>query len=393
MPRLLLALLRRSWGAYAFPLFLILEAVSVTSRERIWAIEWQWATSWANGILVLLGPLTAAVAAAETAHLRRNGGSLLRRAGNRELAMIHAARILAVAAWAIAAHAAGLAATWLIVVARHGELGQLEWRLVPPAFVLLVAASAAGTAAGWLVPRLITAPVIAIVGYLLPAVQLLGSQYFLIGGATGPLVGLEYRPVVLLAQSLFWFACIAFTTAVMMRRSLAAAMAIGVAMVAVAGSGAWLDRLPETLRARPVTSFACDSQTPQVCVPAEYREVLDAVARSAGPTAAALRSSLGDLRVTRLAAFAPPPLPAGWVAVPTWLEAPYTDDYNVAVAIVTAASGCTVGPTAGVDREIATIVPAAAPALQGYATRTGLPLLTRAEAKARFEALRAECSR
>lgn len=383
---------RRSWGLYALPLFVGLEIVSLTSRDRIWAIEWQWATSWANAILVILGPLTAGVAAAESTHLRRHGGWLITRQGAAGRLKAHASRALAVGTWAVAAHAAAMAITWIIVASRHHEVGSLEWRLIPPAFLLLIASACVGSAVGWLLPHLIVAPMVAVLGYLLPAASIGSSQLFLVGGSTAPLSGLEYRPDVLVAQSVVWLLCGLVAVVVLLRRSWASAVIATLSVAALVGAAAWVNSLgPDTLRARPVIDFSCVGSSPAVCVPADYREVLSELDAVVRPVVGPLRTSLGPLSVTRVVAFVAPPLPAGSAPLWTWVEPPYTDQYNAATSIVAAASSCP-SNTPELDREVALILPGAVPALQAHATQMGLPLLTPEEARAHFDALRDRCS-
>lgn len=383
--------MKRSWGLYALPLFLALEAVSLSSRDQIWALEWQWATSWTNAILVLLGPATAGIAAAEAAHARRHGGGFVVRSFARGQLQSHLLRVGATATWSGIAHSTGFAGAWLITAIRHGELGVLEWRLVAPSFLFLLAAACVGACLGWLTRSLVTAPVVALSLYFLPAAQLLDANLLLLGGSTGPTSGTVYRPDMLLAQAGFWVAVAVAAWLLCARRSwlstASGAAALGVAL--------WAGQLvhvlgPDTVRSEPVVDVACAGTAPAVCVPADYKPILADVEGAARPVLSALAVNLGALDVERAVAFADPGVPQGAAVIPTWLEAPYTDEYNVAIGVLVAASGCD-GKDPDPMPDVARIVPGAAPNLRGMAERTGVPLLEPDEARAAFEALRAKC--
>ncbi|GAB3058659.1 hypothetical protein GCM10027053_20770 [Intrasporangium mesophilum] len=391
----LLIALRRSWGLPALPLFLCLEIVTLMSRDRLWAIEWQWATSYTNGILVLLGPLAAGVATAEAAHARKHGGRLVVAMGSRGLVRAQAARSLAVGLWACVAQAIGQAATWVIVAARHREIGALEWRLVFAAFLLLLAFAFLGGAVGWLIPSLLTAPIVAALGYFVPAMSLASPHLFLVGGSTGPGAGSEYRADILVAQALAWIAVgITTTVAVLHRTWIGRALVVtGVALVVLAAGS--LGRLgPDATRPRPVTEFACAGSAPEVCAPADYRELVPRIQSVARPVVISLSKALGRLPVERLTAFAPGSAAPGSAEIPVYLEPPFTDELNVALSVVRAALSCPAG--AMLDHDVSLIVAGAVPRLRGWAAGAAgidpASVPDPAGARSRFEALADRCA-
>lgn len=377
------------------PLFLALEGLALSSRTSDWSIEWQWATSWMNGILVLLGPLTAGVAAAETVHFRRHSSALSLSVPPSKVIVSQALRVLGVTWWAAVAHVLGMVAAAIVVGVRHGEPGWLEVRLIPPALLLLLAFAAIGALLAWCLPYVVTPAVVAVAGYFVPGAQLAPPSWFLAGGATGPLVGLQYRPDLLWAQSLLWLSC--FVAAIVSVAAFARPRAqsllgaiVGVGLVAVAAS--WVSSFgPDALTERPVGALACNSGEPPVCSPQEYAEVIAEVDAIARPVVGQLTNALGGLGVSRLVVFAPPPLPRGVVAVQTRIGPPYTDSYNVAVSVVGAATACPPGHP-GLDGDVAAIVGGAIPELGGGGLEPGTRSLTPAEARERFEAVRAQCA-
>ncbi|MEO7131793.1 MAG: hypothetical protein ABIZ07_10505, partial [Dermatophilaceae bacterium] len=135
---------RRSWGLAALPLFLGLEVLALLSRGQIWAFEWAWTTSWINGVLVLLGPAVAGVAAAEAVQRRRVCAGMLQRASAGREVVAHAVLALGVAVWAGVAHLLGLGVGWALAVVRHGELGLLDSLPIGATLLLILAQASIG---------------------------------------------------------------------------------------------------------------------------------------------------------------------------------------------------------------------------------------------------------
>lgn len=338
----LLASLRRSAGLYAFPLFLALEVVNATSRDREWASEWLWTSSASNGILVLLGPLAAGVAAAESVQLRRKGSHALIAAEGVHAARFHVVRVLALAAWACIGHLAGVLSMWVVAMARHGQWGSLQPEVILPSFVLLIAFVCTGAAVGWWLPAIVTPPLVAVAGYILPGLGFVNPSLFLVGGATGSLLGLEYRPSVLLSLSAWW-ALVAFTALVTLGRAgvvrLAAALTLFGTVVAT--TIPLLNQSPDELRlATHLPALSCQGRAPQICVSAEVPESLEPVAGVARPLSVALHDLLSDVKIDRIVTVQAAHLPAGTVVVPAKTNEPYVSDLAVASGLVRSVTGC-----------------------------------------------------
>lgn len=388
---------RRSWGLPALPLFLALEALALLGRDQIWAIEWAWTTSWINGILVLLGPAVAAIAAAQAVSLRRVSADLVQRSTAAREVVAHAGLALGVAAWACAAHMLGLSIGWLLAVLRHGGLGSLDLPPTGATLLLIVAQASIGAAIGWALPRVITPVLVALAGYLLPGLQIINPALFLIGGATGPRIGLAYRldAVAWLGATWLVAAIVAPVAAAWLGRprrrpALAAVTAIG--LVAVAAAGAQAASLqPDVLR-YVATSLTCTQGVPPVCVAAEYRSVLPEAAKLVEYTESRLVPVYGPMRDVRAVVVVNgrPPLPSGAVPIAMMAQPPWVDDESVAMALFAARAGC--GPESEAHGQEVL-------ALLQYADPIGIPPdpdhprpLSDVEARARLTLLKQACS-
>lgn len=168
---------------YAVPLFLILEAINISSRQRDWASDWLWTSSYAGGILVLLGPLAAGVAAAESVQLRRRKGDALFHMHGVHESRFHIVRLTALGVWVGLSHLIGVLVMWVIAIQRHGQWGWLDPRVVLPSFLLLLAFVSIGAAAGWWLPKVVTPPLVALAGYVLPGLGVMQPALFLVSAA------------------------------------------------------------------------------------------------------------------------------------------------------------------------------------------------------------------
>jgi hypothetical protein len=168
---------------------------------------------------------------------------------------------------------------------------------------------------------------------------------------------------------------------------------LGAATVIVAGSS--VDRLgPYVLQARPVANYACAGTAPETCVPADYRELLSGLDSVARPVLASLEARLGPLPVERLVAFSLASPAKGAAVIPVYLEPPFTDELNVALSVVKAATGCP--SSAPIDHDVSLIVAGTVPRLRGWAAgAAGIDLADvpdQAGARSRFEALVDGCA-
>lgn len=368
---ILLTALRRSAGLYAFPLFLVLEAVNVLSQGRDWAADWLWTSSASNSILVLLGPLAAGVAAAESVQLRRRGADALLRLKGVRAGRLHTVRVLALAAWVGFSHAIGIVAMWIVALLRHDQWGWLNAAVILPTFLLILAFVSVGAAVGWWLPKVVTPPVVALAGYLLPGLGVMPPALFLIAGWTGSLIGLEYRTDLIGAQAAWW-AVVAVAGMIALGRaswqrwaSLAVAAAVAVLCAGQVGALG-----PDDLQiAQGVPALTCTGAKPQVCVSAEVPASLAPVAEMARPLSAALDAFAGTKSAERIVTVPMAHPPTGTVIVPSHPNPPYAQGLAVANALVRAKTACPLGDDAtyvavrGVARYLLTEVPtASAPA-------------------------------
>lgn len=336
---------------YAVPLFLILEAINISSRQRDWASDWLWTSSYAGGILVLLGPLAAGVAAAESVQLRRRKGDALFHMHGVHESRFHIVRLTALGVWVGLSHLIGVLVMWVIAIQRHGQWGWLDPRVVLPSFLLLLAFVSIGAAAGWWLPKVVTPPLVALAGYVLPGLGVMQPALFLVGGATGSLIGLEYRQDLLWAQSAWWLALAVVGLLALGQWSRLRLSSFAVVM-GIAGlcGGSVMALGPDDLR--PVDrlpALACSGSKPQVCVSAEVPASLIPVAKVARPLSAALAVLLPGKPVDRIVTVQAAHMPIGTVFVPADPNPPYVEDLSVSASLVRAKTGCALDDNAAND--------------------------------------------
>src|SRR4051794_12081965 len=103
MPSVALTALRRSVGVWTFPLLTAAELTNAFARDRVWAIEWQWTAYWSNAATYVVVPMAGAIAAGDSVlYRRRMTADLL--SSQTSTSRGQAARVLALALWALTAH-------------------------------------------------------------------------------------------------------------------------------------------------------------------------------------------------------------------------------------------------------------------------------------------------
>lgn len=194
-----LSWLRRANLPWNFLIIGTMTTVLVSSRSG-WQHDGQWATSWAVGSTIVIGPLLAGITAFSvqrglTPTMRHITASAVR--GTRGV------MILTLGLWTAACTA------WVIVVAyavlraaATTNLFYVSWWDVSHGLIVLVTAAFVGAAVGVLVPGLVAGPVAAIGTYLLPLILMpLGiSGILAAGGATIATPQYEANPPVFIAM-------------------------------------------------------------------------------------------------------------------------------------------------------------------------------------------------
>ncbi|MFI5543644.1 hypothetical protein ACIA6E_07685 [Streptomyces sp. NPDC051815] len=271
--------LRRSLGRTAFPFLLVLVVLNTLLRPMGWRYEPMWAVYQYNFTVMLLGPLLAGVAAWEGHRLSRAAPFLS--AHHRPLTML-AAAWAALLAWASAAFLLGLVLV-LCLVARAGALASLglpELLTPVPALALLGLACAVGLAAGWLSGEggRVAAPMAAIAVFLAFLLLYSGdlSEFVMIGGATGSLVGLRPKAGTQGTQAAFYAAATllaliaaAWGAALHRLRPRHALAAAATVVLCALSAGHLASADPLYLEARP-GDVRCHGTRPQICLGPGY---------------------------------------------------------------------------------------------------------------------------
>lgn len=338
--------LRRSVGRWLLIPALFLEYLMVTADDRAYAHDWEWAGSWAGGILVLLGPLAAAGAAWESGYLRRSGSSRLMASPSDRSGGVLALTTAATTCWLLGAHALGMVAAWTTTAMTHGEVGSFNPQYVAGQLVLLVAWTWAGSLIGWLMPLVVTAPLVAILGYVLPASELVDPKSIaLVGGASGPLSGLQPRAGLVLAQVTWFAAVVALSAAGLgratLRRGLAVTLTAAVAVVALANVRSFGPATVEPAEA-PVGIICDRTAEPAVCVLAERPDQLATVA--AVVRAVTTTATRAGMAIPTTVAATPRPDPRLGSPITLAIQSPYVDVANVAVMLGHEAAPCVADP-------------------------------------------------
>lgn len=270
--------IRRSVGAWFFPVVVLLEVLSATQHVETYATTWLGASDTTGAALILLLPLTAGVAAAEALWWYRAGAHEVLEFAAMGSGRVHVTRALALGLWVCAGHTVGVILTWAVTVWQKGEFGPVHVEVVLPGYLAILAAAALGTALGYRIRSLLVPPIIAVCLYLIPAYRLaLTSAHFTVGGSTARLIGVEYVPQFLVVQSL-WFILIGVAAAVTLWRT--AGMGLTLAVWAACVPMAWWLTDVAVERTRPVPEVALVCMDTDVDIPLCAPEELDAELRS-----------------------------------------------------------------------------------------------------------------
>ncbi|HEY8982517.1 MAG TPA: hypothetical protein VIU15_23375 [Streptomyces sp.] len=199
-------LARRSLGRVAFPVFLALVVLNTVLRTMTWRHEWMWAVYQYNFTVMLLGPLLAGIAGWEGYRLAKAQSFLL---SHQRPIKVLASATLALWAWCAFAFLLGLVMIGGIVISAGTpwQAGVHELVTPLPALLLLLAECAIGVIAGWLSGSKLAPPLAAIVVFLASLLLYSGdlSEFVMVGGATGSLVGLEPKMATQAWQCVFFF--------------------------------------------------------------------------------------------------------------------------------------------------------------------------------------------
>lgn len=287
--------LRHSTAFRAWPALLLAEFVTLAERHQEWAVEWAWAIDWQNFAIAIVGPLLAGVAAFEVRRLSLDGrAEFATVAGMRgRSSAVHLGTIVI---WGWFAHAVGLAAMSIVVLA-HGTAGHPSLAAILPSFALLFAYSCVGWLVGSAWTARVAAPFVALGLFIISELIANTGWSSLVGSAGGSTsyVGMGFRPEVLVAQSVWWLGL----GGVLLVGSLGvrnpwrtgrwvAASAVSAAP-AVAGLIAVFVAGNNPLRAEPIR-VTCHTGNPVVCVTPDYAKRVETARRTIEPTLRDLRA-------------------------------------------------------------------------------------------------------
>jgi hypothetical protein len=184
------------------PLLVVIEGFYLFSRGTPWAGEWRWTIDWAAGAPILVGPLLAAIVAFETLQWSGDGTrQLLGSCARRVVPGWQAAATGFIVAGAIHVIALAVCAAMTLYAGASIRGGAL---IALTSIVALAAAAFVGAAAASLLRNLLAVPLAAVVVYLLAtfAGEVGLPPVFDTGGATGTLLGLDWRRSVVLRDLL-----------------------------------------------------------------------------------------------------------------------------------------------------------------------------------------------
>ncbi len=331
---------RRSLGLYFVPAFLLVEAVDVLAHGQGWTITWESASQTGATIMMLLGPLAAAVAAAEGVELHRRGTAFVTGDTTRSW-RYGLLRFAGVSFWSLGSHLIGLAVIWLMTAMQHGSAGSLDWIATAVSVEVLLAHVAVGVAVGTLIPRLLTPPALAVVLYALA--PWLGVPFRLVVADAGmtSMLGLQPRRDLLAAQAV-WFACVALAALLVSGRFHPGRAVLAVAMVAVSAyaASAATGLGATTLEPQKHPDLICAGSSPRVCASADVPGSLGPLRRVARPLAKASRGlSPGHPIDTVIGLSWIEPRP-GTASVGVNTHEPYVDTGDAAAGFASSIAGC-----------------------------------------------------
>ncbi|WP_446666828.1 hypothetical protein [Flexivirga sp. B27] len=282
-PRLIGIALRRSLGGYFVPLFLAVEALNLFAHGRDWSITWAATSQLSTSIMILLGPLVAAGAAADSVENARHG-TLLEVASPRAKWKAHVLRFIGFGVWALSCHLLGMLTAWIFAVVRHGRLGHPDLLVLLTGCIVLLAYVAAGIAIGVWAPKIVTPPALAVVLYALVPFVGVDDRFVVAVAGNTDLLGDEFVPSAVLLECLWFATCGALLLLVICRPhglQLIASACCGV--LAVAAAAVLLSSNPEVVRAQVHPDLVCRGERPQVCASAEVPQALGALQKKVPP--------------------------------------------------------------------------------------------------------------
>lgn len=334
--------LLRSVGLWMFPLFLAVVAVALVSYLPQATFTWNWAGSSVAGCTILLGPVAAGVAAADS--VSWNGVRPLSETRFPRSPAWHAARTLAVAAWPCCALLLGYGTAWIWTALRHSAIGGFDPLLIGASCSAVVAHAAVGSALGWWWPSRFAIPMVATATYFLFLV--LDSRLLMVGGATEPLIGMRYRPDVLALQTCWFFVVGAVMITALWVGTRSSGVALGALAASVLGgalvvSGIVGDgRDPLVVQEGP-PPISCTGQEVRVCVPTEVRQILPEYAATAGVVARTANTLVGPNRRVVTVHGGPETGSDGRIVrAPISVAPPYARAQSIARSIVASLAGC-----------------------------------------------------
>lgn len=282
MIRSLLRLWLKHPARWLLPFLVAPGIVLILSRPPMWRGNWTWTLDWMGGALILAGPIAAGLGAWRAYSTRRSFAPYLdaSHVGGR-LGLVE---IGGTALWACLGHliAVIIASTMTIT---GGASGLPPFWIVGPQLLLLGAWTSFGWMIGSALPSVATAPTLAIAAYGLVVAGLQGNlptDWFSIGGATSPMIGMRPAVTLLVLQSAMWIA-ITFAGIPVRRRTSGHMLDLplvfwGLATVALVAAvfiakGGW----PRSEAVAQGT--ACQGDAPRVCVLDDTRMLLPEAAQ------------------------------------------------------------------------------------------------------------------
>lgn len=257
------------------PALFVIEIVNVNRPGLMW-VHWPTTIDVVNGAYVLLAPLCAGVSCAIAVPLIRRWElvSALPDNGLRVLLLPAAATTVAFST----VHVAVLGGVVAVGVGK-GMVGVPN----PLPAIAVIAAFAAASCLGALVakmaPSMIAAPfcVLLVYAYEIFEPRTANRLFSDFGGATVLLLGLKHRPDILVWQTawLITVACLLLAVAIWGRR-IGPSLFTGLLLVALpVATAVMLNTSTKTRFSETSVQWVCTGDTPEVCVIAEYTNVLE----------------------------------------------------------------------------------------------------------------------
>lgn len=270
-------LFSRSIGCRAFPAMVILIAINVLARDKVWAHEWLWGIYNYHFVIILLGPLVAGLAAWE-GYQQSKSKDIIDSTGRSLSAAIGS--WVSLLAWTYLAYLLGLLLVFafIVIAGTPGWPGVAVSATLPPALALLAAETAIGYVVGFRTRTPLSAPAVAVGVFTLSILLYLrgGEKFIRVGGATASLVGIEPRASVQVLQTAFYaaIACIALLLCRQLLRTpdlLAFGPVLG-NIVIIAALGLALARPPSSMFQPASTAMRCTSSRPVICLAPGYAQ-------------------------------------------------------------------------------------------------------------------------